>query len=87
MYQNQSLRTWLLKKRRMRKSSRSVSPMTARSMTKRKIITSGRRAPKWRSAGATGSAGLILHEVAPFGDVKQSGLGREGSHYGIEGFL
>jgi succinate-semialdehyde dehydrogenase / glutarate-semialdehyde dehydrogenase len=30
---------------------------------------------------------LISNEVAPFGGVKQSGLGREGSHYGIEEFL
>lgn len=28
------------------------------------------------------NTGLISNEVAPFGGVKQSGLGREGSHYG-----
>jgi succinate-semialdehyde dehydrogenase / glutarate-semialdehyde dehydrogenase len=31
--------------------------------------------------------GLISTELAPFGGVKQSGLGREGSHHGIEEFL
>jgi succinate-semialdehyde dehydrogenase / glutarate-semialdehyde dehydrogenase len=31
--------------------------------------------------------GLISNEVAPFGGYKQSGLGREGSHHGIEEFL
>ncbi len=47
----------------------------------------------WRTAEAleTGmvgiNTGLISSEVAPFGGVKQSGLGREGSHYGIEEFL
>jgi succinate-semialdehyde dehydrogenase/glutarate-semialdehyde dehydrogenase len=30
---------------------------------------------------------LISNEVAPFGGVKQSGLGREGSQYGIEEFV
>nr|WP_207885284.1 NAD-dependent succinate-semialdehyde dehydrogenase [Pseudomonas sp. 30_B] len=33
------------------------------------------------------NTGLISNEVAPFGGVKQSGLGREGSKYGIEDYL
>jgi len=47
----------------------------------------------WRAAegiesGIIGiNTGLISTEVAPFGGVKESGLGREGSKYGIEEFL
>jgi len=47
----------------------------------------------WRAAegiesGMVGiNTGLISTEVAPFGGVKESGLGREGSKYGIEEFL
>jgi len=33
------------------------------------------------------NTGLLSNEVAPFGGVKQSGLGREGSRYGIEDYL
>lgn len=33
------------------------------------------------------NTGLISNEVAPFGGIKQSGLGREGSKYGIEDYL
>ncbi len=33
------------------------------------------------------NTGIISTEVAPFGGVKESGLGREGSKYGIEEFL
>jgi succinate-semialdehyde dehydrogenase/glutarate-semialdehyde dehydrogenase len=47
----------------------------------------------WRVAEALESGivgintGLISTEVAPFGGVKQSGIGREGSKYGIEEFV
>jgi len=33
------------------------------------------------------NTGLISNEVAPFGGIKASGLGREGSKYGIEDYL
>ncbi|MDQ5903014.1 MAG: succinate-semialdehyde dehydrogenase / glutarate-semialdehyde dehydrogenase, partial [Pseudomonadota bacterium] len=33
------------------------------------------------------NTGLISNEVAPFGGVKQSGIGREGSKYGLEEYL
>jgi succinate-semialdehyde dehydrogenase/glutarate-semialdehyde dehydrogenase len=33
------------------------------------------------------NVGIISTEIAPFGGVKQSGLGREGSKYGIEEYL
>ena len=40
----------------------------------------------WRVAEAleSGMIGIISTEVAPFGGVKESGLGREGSKYGID---
>ena len=47
----------------------------------------------WRAAEAleTGmvgiNTGLISTEVAPFGGIKQSGLGREGSKFGTDDFL
>jgi succinate-semialdehyde dehydrogenase/glutarate-semialdehyde dehydrogenase len=33
------------------------------------------------------NTGLISTAVAPFGGVKESGIGREGSHYGIQDYL
>ena len=47
----------------------------------------------WRVAGALEygivgiNTGLISTAVAPFGGVKESGIGREGSKYGIDEFL
>ena len=39
-------------------------------------------------AGMIGiNTGLISNEVAPFGGIKQSGIGREGSIYGIDEYL
>jgi len=33
------------------------------------------------------NSGLITSEVAPFGGMKQSGVGREGSKYGIDEYV
>ncbi len=33
------------------------------------------------------NSGIISNELAPFGGVKESGLGREGSHHGMDEFL
>jgi succinate-semialdehyde dehydrogenase/glutarate-semialdehyde dehydrogenase len=33
------------------------------------------------------NSGILSNEVAPFGGVKQSGLGREGSKYGLDDYL
>lgn len=47
----------------------------------------------WRVAEALESGivginvGIISNEVAPFGGVKESGIGREGSKYGVDDFL
>ena len=47
----------------------------------------------WRVAEALESGmvgintGIVSTEVAPFGGIKQSGIGREGSKYGIEDYL
>jgi succinate-semialdehyde dehydrogenase/glutarate-semialdehyde dehydrogenase len=47
----------------------------------------------WRVAGQLAygmvgiNSGIISTAVAPFGGVKQSGMGREGSRYGIEDYL
>ena len=33
------------------------------------------------------NVGIISNEVAPFGGVKQSGLGREGAHQGMDDYV
>ncbi|HYL88747.1 MAG TPA: NADP-dependent succinate-semialdehyde dehydrogenase [Burkholderiales bacterium] len=46
-----------------------------------------RVAEKMETGIVGANAGIISTEIAPFGGVKQSGLGREGSKYGIEEYL
>ena len=44
--------------------------------------------PRRSTTGIIGvNAGLVSTEVAPFGGMKESGIGREGGKYGIEEFL
>jgi succinate-semialdehyde dehydrogenase/glutarate-semialdehyde dehydrogenase len=46
------------------------------------------RVPEALECGMVGlNTGLISTEVAPFGGVKESGLGREGSKYGLDEYL
>ncbi|WP_374570662.1 NAD-dependent succinate-semialdehyde dehydrogenase [Phenylobacterium sp.] len=46
------------------------------------------RVPEQLQYGMVGlNTGLISTEVAPFGGVKESGLGREGSHFGLDEYL
>jgi succinate-semialdehyde dehydrogenase/glutarate-semialdehyde dehydrogenase len=46
------------------------------------------RVPEALEYGMVGlNTGLISTEVAPFGGVKQSGVGREGSRFGVDDYL
>jgi acyl-CoA reductase-like NAD-dependent aldehyde dehydrogenase len=42
---------------------------------------------RWIAAGKLLAADPTTNYKAPFGGVKQSGIGREGSRYGIEEYL
>jgi len=33
------------------------------------------------------NTGIVSTEMAPFGGIKESGMGREGSKYGVEDYL
>ena len=46
-----------------------------------------RAAEKMETGMVSVNSGMLSTEIAPFGGVKQSGLGREGSKYGIEEYL
>lgn len=50
-----------------------------------RLRQSAGRGPEYGMVGI--NTGLISNEVAPFGGIKASGLGREGSKYGIEDYL
>jgi succinate-semialdehyde dehydrogenase/glutarate-semialdehyde dehydrogenase len=51
-------------------------------------LSRGLRTAEAIESGMVGlNRGLVSDPAAPFGGVKQSGIGREGSHEGIEEFL
>ena len=53
-----------------------------------KVIAQVYRVAEALEYGMVGiNTGLISTEVAPFGGIKQSGQGREGSHHGIDDYL
>ena len=60
-------------------------PLANRKVAKSEIDKRVAEALEYGMVGV--NTGLISTETAPFGGVKQSGLGREGSRYGIEDYL
>ena len=62
----------------------SASPPTCSPATPR---ASGGWPPRWRPGWSGSTPACISNEIAPFGGIKQSGLGREGSVYGIDEYL
>ena len=48
---------------------------------------SGASPRRLNTASSASNEGVISTEIAPFGGMKESGIGREGSKYGIEDYL
>ena len=67
-----------------RNSRNSASP-TARRDVKGASATCCWCALKYGMVGV--NEGLITTEVAPFGGVKESGMGKEGSKYGLDDYI
>jgi succinate-semialdehyde dehydrogenase/glutarate-semialdehyde dehydrogenase len=69
------------------KAANSTSSGLAAYIFTRDLDRMWRVAEKIESGIVGVNEGLVSNEVAPFGGVKESGIGREGSKYGIEEFL
>lgn len=53
-----------------------------------KDLARGWRVAESLECGMVGvNTGMVSSEIAPFGGIKESGIGREGSHYGIDEYL
>lgn len=69
-------------------SDPSVMWRTVRAAKKHRIAVGSHPGLNDREGfGRRENTGAISTELAPFGGVKESGLGREGSHYGVEEFV
>jgi succinate-semialdehyde dehydrogenase/glutarate-semialdehyde dehydrogenase len=70
-------------KDRAGRSSRIANTLAVRACvhisTPRSSVACGASRKRWSPAWSASTTGLITTEVAPFGGVKESGLGREGS--------
>jgi acyl-CoA reductase-like NAD-dependent aldehyde dehydrogenase len=61
-----------------------MSPPSARRASGRDELKKPR---SWTNSLKHWQRGIISTEIAPFGGMKESGIGREGSKYGIEEYL
>jgi succinate-semialdehyde dehydrogenase/glutarate-semialdehyde dehydrogenase len=59
--------------------------MTEIRVTALEIVISAASGARYGIVGI--NEGIISTEIAPFGGMKESGIGREGSKYGIEDYL
>ena len=71
---------------------RSRSPTTRRSAwprtsTRRTCAASGASPKRWRRGIVGINEGALAAEAAPFGGVKESGYGREGSRHGLDDYM
>jgi acyl-CoA reductase-like NAD-dependent aldehyde dehydrogenase len=70
------------------RARRSGWPITSSSVSPAYFYSRIWRVAEALEYGIVGiNEGIISTEIAPFGGMKESGIGREGSKYGIEEFL
>ncbi len=82
-------RGWCGFARKLRQSHWRTTRLLASPLTFTRVMPTARgESPSRFQFGMVGvNTGLVSTAVAPFGGVKEAGLGREGSHYGASDFL